>query len=260
MQDGLTTLKAQTGLALLVLGVASTGCNMVFRSEDPATGIGPRLALDVSVGWQETGAGVDQSGASVYSEGVFLWSHTPFSFGWGMQSGKLFLEPVVLFGSASGAVDNGKLIGIADAQVEEYRGSSAGGGLRMRFGLTGTAVRFGLDVLYSTYSGESDFTVDGLPALTAPYGAVTSQLQLALVLEYDDPSYKPYLSAGVLYHKSEFEDQSSPGNPVTVESRDVTGARLGAVIKSLFGSRLDFDVAVGYYSGPLFTLGVGYRF
>jgi hypothetical protein len=239
---------------------ASAGCSTVFRSEDRTTGIGPRIGLDVAAGWQETGTGVDSNDVPVYSEGAQQWSHAPFCFSWGMQAGKLYVEPLVLLGSATGTVENGRLVGIADAQFEEYKGSAFGAGVRLRFGLTETKVRFGLDLVSFSFAGESSFTVDGFPNLTTPHDAETSQLRLGAVLEYDDPSYRPYLSVGLLFNSSTFESQTSPGNPVLIESRGSFGARIGVVVKRLFGGPLDFEVALGYYEGPLFKLGIGYRF
>jgi hypothetical protein len=246
--------------SLAALLLASAGCSTVFRSEDRTTGIGPRIGLDVAVGWQETGTGVDSNDVPVYSEGALQWSHVPFTFSWGMQAGKLHLEPLVFVGSATGTVDNGRLVGIADAQFEEYKGSAFGGGVRLRFGLTESKARFGLDLVTFSFSGESSFTVDGFPNLTTPHDAETSQLRLGVVIEYDDPSYRPYLSLGLLFNESEFESKTAPGNPVVIESRGSFGGRIGVLVKRLFGGPLDFEVALGYHEGPDFKLGIGYRF
>jgi hypothetical protein len=222
--------------------------------------LGLKLGFDVMAGWQTMGTAVDKNGNGVYSESAMPWNLNLFSVAWGFQTGRSYIEPAFYLGSGSGSVDNGKLAGIADAQFGNYNGSAYGGGLKTRFGLKDTLARFGLDFLYAQFKGESEFTVDGLPGLTAMHDAQTKHLDIQAVLEYDDPDYRPYLKLGIITTENIFESQVTPGNPVKMDTSSPFGARVGLDVLKLHRTNLNFNIELGYYSGPEFSIGLNYCF
>ncbi|MHC4202444.1 MAG: hypothetical protein ACYSU0_20830 [Planctomycetota bacterium] len=241
------------------------GCGGGVAVDETMIELGPRVGFELPIGWQDMGAGGPEGGGLVvYTEGGMEWSHKLVVFTWGLRTEKLWLEPCFLVGTGEGTIDNGMflLLGVplAPAKVEDMGGRAVGGGIKVRFLLEDTRVRFGLDLRLVEFDGECTFTVEDLPAFTTLYDAGTSQFEVGLVIDYDDPSYRPYLSVGFLSIINSLDRVASPGDPLIIQTSDIFGAKLGVVFKQLFGGPLDAEVAAGYYGGPAFHLGMGYRF
>jgi hypothetical protein len=182
-------------------------------------------------------------------------------FAWGMETGAVFFEPAIYLGGGSGKIDNGRLIGIAEAEFDTYDGSAFGAGFVSRIALSETLVRVGLDVRYLQYDGESDFMVDNLPALNERFDATTKHLEILAVLDYNDPHYRPYLGVGLSGFYNEFESKLNPDDTVEINTENPFGAKLGMEFHHFSDTGFYVDLELGYFGGgPMLALGAGYRF
>jgi hypothetical protein len=184
-----------------------------------------------------------------------------FSFSWGFESTNAYFEPIAYLGAGTGAIDNGRLISLADAEFDQYDGFAGGGGFKSRLSLAETRIRVGVDGRLIYYEGESQFKVDNLPGLNKTYDSKTTFLEVVAVLDYNDPRFRPYIAGGFMGFFNKFENKSNTHDTVEINSENPFGVKGGIEFRHLFDSGLYATIDLGYFAGgPVFALGAGYRF
>ena len=246
-------------MTIYLIGLKPNACqSQAIRPSDA----GFRLGYELQVGWQRMGQGVNQDDVTIYDDNGAMGSALSlFSFSWGFESTNAYFEPIVYLGTGMGTIDNGRLIGLADAEFNQYDGFAGGGGFKSRLSLAETRIRVGVDSRLIYYQGESQFKVDNLSSLNKTYNSKTTFLELVAVLDYNDPRFRPYIAGGFMGFFNKFENKSNTHDTVEINSENPFGIKGGIEFRRLFNSGFYATVDLGYFAdGPVFALGAGYRF
>jgi hypothetical protein len=249
---------------ILVLSITAAllqaGCKAWPEPGVPSD-LGPRIGFDLQTSVQKMSDGENQDDVAVYDESAMVSGFSLLEFAWGMEGGAVFFEPAFYVGNGSGMIDNGLLIGIADAEFDTYDGSALGLGFKSRVTLAETLVRVGLDARYLQFDGESEFKVDNLPALDTKVDATTKHLEILAVIDYNDPHYRPFFGVGFFGFFNDFESQDGSGDDITINTNSPFGAQVGMEFHSIGDSGFYTTLELGYFGGgPMLALGGGYRF
>jgi len=246
-------------LILVVILASSVGCK-AWPDGDDQSDLGPKIGLELMAGWQKLEDGEDQNNQPIYTRSAIGYGVAVYSFSWGMEADQVYFEPAFYLGSGSGRVDNGKLLGVADAEFSDYDGNAVGGGFKSRIALADSLIRVGLDTRFIQFSGESDFKADGLPGLTEKYDGETKNLEILAVLDYNDPHFRPFIAGGFSGFFNEFESKPNPGTEVKIDPRNPFGLKVGLEFHHIGDSGFCGGLELGYFGGPQIKLSTGYRF
>jgi hypothetical protein len=246
-------------MAICLIGLKPNACQSQAIQPSDA---GFRLGYELQVGWQRMDQGVNQDDVTIYDDnGAMVSVLSLFSFSWGFESTNAYFEPIAYLGAGTGAIDNGRLISLADAEFDQYDGFAGGGGFKSRLSLAETRIRVGVDGRLIYYEGESQFRVDNLPGLNKTYDSKTTFLEVVAVLDYNDPRFRPYIAGGFMGFFNKFENKSNTHDTVEINSENPFGVKGGIEFRHLFDSGLYATIDLGYFAGgPVFALGAGYRF